>query len=123
MTHHHDGGDLKAKHRELKGGTRTVALGIRCVHRDKRSDVAHHKEFTWASVKDYLGGGAGVGAGDDHRARLLPLARKVVISHALIVVATGAEATVSGAEALREGLARHGVSLNEAIMATRSGAR
>jgi hypothetical protein len=87
-------------HGELKGCARAVALGVRGVYGDERGDVPQHKEFSRASIKDCLGGGAGVGAGDDHRARLLPLARKVVISHALIVVATSAEASVSGTETL-----------------------
>ena len=123
MPHHHDGGDLEAKHRELKGGTGAMALGIRCVHGDECSDVTHHEELTGARIKDCLWRRAGVGAGDDHRARLLPLARQLVIAHAFVAISTRAKAAVSDAEALREGLARHGVSLNEATTATRSGAR
>jgi hypothetical protein len=104
-------------HGELKSCARAVALGIGGVYRDERGDIPQHKKFSWASVKDSLWGRAGVGAGDDHRARFLALARQLVISHALIVVAPCTEASVSGAEALGEGLARHAPSLNEAAAA------
>jgi hypothetical protein len=100
-----------------------VALGVRGVKGDERGDVPQYKEFSRASIEDCLWGRAGVGAGDDHRARFLALARQLVISHALIVVAPGAEASVPVTDSLGEGLAHHALILNEAIMATRSRAR
>ena len=102
---------------ELKGCARAVALGIGGVNGDERGDIPQHKEFPWAGVKDGLWGRAGVGAGNDHRARFLTLARQLVIAKALGVVAPGTEASVPGAEALREGLAQHVPSLNEAAAA------
>ena len=87
-------------HGELKGCACAVALGVRGVYGDERGDVAHNKEFPWASIEDCLWGRAGVGAGDDHRARLLPLARQLVISNAFVVIPTGAEASVPVTETL-----------------------
>ncbi len=101
-------------HGELKGCARAVALGIGGVEGNERGDIPQHKELPWSSIEDCLWGRAGVGAGNNHRARFLALARQLVISHALIVVAPGAEASVPVTESLGEGLAHHALILNEA---------
>jgi hypothetical protein len=95
MPHDHDGVDFEAKHRELKGRTSAVALRVRGIDGDERGNVPHHEEFTRACIKDRLWGRARIGARHDHRARLLALSCELFISHALIVVVTGAKALVS----------------------------
>ena len=96
MAHDHDVLHLQALHGEFKRGGRRMVLAVGRIGRHQIGDVAHDKQFARPGVEDRLRRRARIAAGDHHRFRRLPLARKIAVAIAFGNIATAHEAAVTG---------------------------
>ena len=99
MAHHHDLFHLERCDRKLQRGRDAVQAAAFFIGRHQGCHIANGEQLPRRGIEDHCRVGAAVGAGDDHRRRLLAIAQPGE-QVARLAVPAGAKAAVAGDQIL-----------------------